>query len=510
MKKNMFDSFINKVEIVGNKMPHPFWVFTFFALFILILSFIMSKMNISVEYFAQDGSLKLASVRNLLDKEGIRYIFQKIPTIYSTFAPLSLVMIMMISIGFLEKTGMLHALIKKTLLNVNPSWVIAIIALVGINGNIASDAAPIVIPALAAGIFKSMGKNPWIGIIVGYVSSFGGFSANFFIAGTDVLLSGITESVSGGIDSPYHPLINWYFMIAATVVLTIVTVIVTKLFTEKRLSDYDNQMASTNNNTIEGTVSAEENRGLKYCAIASIIFIALLLLLTLPKGSVFRADDGSILPSSPLMKSIISLLFFFFFTNAIVYGKTSGSVKSLKEIPALMTKGMIDGTSFLVVAFPASIFIHLFNLSNIPVIIGVNLGNFLKFINMSGLPLIIAFILVCAIFNLVMTSGSAKWLILAPIFIPVMSVIGISPAMAQLAYRIGDSSTNIISPVASYIPVIMGYLAMYNDKNKEVGIGTIVSLTLPYSIAYLISLVSLLAFWYFLNIPIGPGTYITL
>lgn len=512
-KTNKFEIFIEMVEKVGNKLPHPFWLFVSLSVLVVIISFIMSSLGVSVEYLKAARSASEAPVKtiveaqNLLSKESLRYLFENLTSMYGSFTPLSLVMIMMLGVGFLEKTGMLSALIRKTILGVNPAWIIAIIAIVGVNGNLASDAGVIIVPTIAGAVFKSMGKNPWIGIIAGYAAANGGFSANFFIAGTDVLLSGITESVTEGlgIDAPVHPMMNWYFMCASTIVVVVGTVFVTEFFTKKRLDENLIDTDNINNTQESHELTKEENKGLKYCAIATIIFIMAILALTVPQNSLFRADNGNILPKSPLISSIVSILFLFFFMLGLVYGKVSGSLKSMKDVPSFMSKGLEGALGFMVIALPAVIFIDLFSMSNISLIIGVNLGNLLNSLNINGLPLLILFVFICTVMNLFMTSGSAKWLIIAPIFIPVMSLLGFSPAMVQATYRIGDTCTNIISPIDYYVPVIMGLLAMYNPKNKEVGIGTVISFMLPYSIVFMIGLLILLSVWYIFALPLGPG-----
>ncbi|MCF6466127.1 AbgT family transporter [Clostridium sp. Cult2] len=256
----------------------------------------------------------------------------------------------------------------------------------------------------------------------------------------------------------------------------------------------------------EQKVTEEEKKGLKYTGIAAIVFILIVLALTIPSNGLFRNDDGGLLPKSPLLSSIVSILFFFFFTLAIAYGKGSGSIENMEDVPKYMQKGVANALGFMVIALPASIFIELFSASNISTIIGYWGGEMLKSLSISGYPLLFAFVLICTLINLFITSGTAKWLIIAPIFVPMFSMLGLSPALTQATYRIADTCTNIISPIDYYVPVIMGLLAMYNtDSDREVGLGTVISLCLPYSIAYLIGLLALLFIWYLLGLSLGPG-----
>lgn len=299
-------------------------------------------------------------------------------------------------------------------------------------------------------------------------------------------------------------MMNYYFMVASSVVIIIATVLVTKYYTQKKLGGMETSLDKSK--LEEQKVTEEEKKGLKYTGIAAIVFILIVLALTIPSNGLFRNDDGGLLPKSPLLSSIVSILFFFFFTLAIAYGKGSGSIENMEDVPKYMQKGVANALGFMVIALPASIFIELFSASNISTIIGYWGGEMLKSLSISGYPLLFAFVLICTLINLFITSGTAKWLIIAPIFVPMFSMLGLSPALTQATYRIADTCTNIISPIDYYVPVIMGLLAMYNtDSDREVGLGTVISLCLPYSIAFLIGLLALLFIWYLLGLSLGPG-----
>ena len=512
-KVTRFDRFINAVEWAGNKLPHPFWLFVWLTIIILVLSAVMSGAGVSVKYLraartaAEAPQEVVVEVNNLLSKENIQSFFMNFSNIYSGFAPLGLVMIMMLGVGMLEQTGMLSALIRKTLLSTPASLLLFIVAFVGVNANLASDAGVIIVPAVAGAVFNSLGLNPWIGVISGYVAANGGFSANVFIAGTDVLLAGITESVTttAHIKAPVHPMMNYYFMVASTFVITLGTVFVTKFYTARRLGVAKLEVDTEKLN--EHKLTGAELKGLRYCGVAALVYVVLILLMTVPKTGLFRNADGGLLPRSPLLSSIVCILFFFFFILALAYGKGSGSIEKAEDVPKFMQKGVAGALGFMVIALPASIFIDLFAKSNISTIIGVSGGEALKSINMTGYPLLVAFVALATFINLLITSGTAKWLILAPIFVPMFSMLGLSPALTQATYRIADTCTNIISPVDYYVPVIMGLLATYNkDPDRKVGLGTVISLCMPYSIFFLVSLLFLLFVWYMFGLDIGPGT----
>lgn len=516
-KGSGFDRFISGIERIGNKLPHPFWLFVLLSVIVILASFVLSKAGVAIPYMkgAKGGGapeMAVATVNNLLSGETLVGIFTGLTDIYTGFAPLGLVMIMMLGVGMLEQTGMLNALIRKTILGAPPALLMFIIALVGVNANLASDAGIVIVPAVAGAVFHSMGLNPWVGVITGYVAANGGFSANLFIGGTDALLAGITESVTtaAGIEAPVHPMINYFFMIVATFVIAGATVLVTKFFTEPHLSDMKIKERDANA-AKDSELTPEENRGLKFCVIATVLFVAATLALCLPASSPFRNDAGGFLPKSPLLSSIIAILFLFFFILAIAYGKGAGVIKSMSDVPAYMQKGVSSALGFIVIALPASVFIQLFSESNLSTVIGAAGGKLLQSMNLNGFPLLLAFIVLTTAINLFVTSGSAKWLILAPIFVPMFANMGFSPAMTQITYRCADTCSNIISPLDYYVPVIMGLLSTYNDDpDRKVGIGTVLSLCMPYTIAYLIGLCIQLFVWLILDLPLGPGVAIHL
>ncbi|EHM13636.1 MULTISPECIES: AbgT family transporter [Jonquetella] len=514
-KRSGFERFIHGVEVVGNKLPHPFWLFIYLSIIVLVLSYFLSKAGVSVTYMSAgkagaDAKETTVAVVNLFSYEALRKYFANFVPIYTSFAPLGLIMTMTLGIALLEQSGLISAFMRKAILGA-PSWAItATLAVVGINANLASDAGIIFTPAIGGAIFKALGRNPWVGIATGFAAGCGGFTANFFIAGTDALLSGITQSAVSAsvfpINAPVHPLMNWYFLMAATVILTLATTFVTEKFTVRVLGD--DTTVKDDEYLAQHRVTADENRGLRYALIALVIVVALFLYNILPQGSFFRADNGDIVPKSPFLSGIICELFILFFIVGIAYGYGARTIKKMADVPHMMGKGLANGVSFLVVVLPAAAFIYFFAESHLTTVLAVKGAEMLKAMNLGGIPLLLMFILLSCFVNLFMISGSAKWLILAPIFVPMFSVVGFSPALTQMAYRIGDSSTNIISPLSYYLPVIIGLLEQYRPEGnkQEVGIGTVLSMSMPYSIAYIVCFSVQLVVWYLLKLPMGPGT----
>ena len=518
-KRGLFEKFIHAIEVIGNKFPHPFWLFVVLSLVLLGLSYWLGEKGISVTYMVgkagEAPKETTVSVVNLLSYPAMRTFLADFVKTYVNFAPLGLILTMMLGIGIVEQTGMISALMRKTILGAPRMLVTAVIAIVGINANLASDAGIIFTPVIAGAVFKALGRNPWIGVAAGYAAGAGGFTANLFVAGTDALLSGITTTAIEGVpyipaDTPTHPLINWYFMMAGTVVLTFLTVWVTERYIVKMLGDNDTGLDAEA--LKQHAVTPAENRGLLFALFALIAYIAIIVWLTYPEGSLFRNPaDGSILPKSPLLSSVMPLLFGLFFVVGIAYGIGAGVIKKGEDVPKLMSKGLVGSTGFMVVVLPASLFVALFRMSHFDTVLSVTGAEFLKSMNLGGIPLLVLFIILVTFLNMFMISGSAKWLILAPIFVPMFAGVGFSPALTQVAYRIGDSTTNIISPLSYYLPVMIGLLEQYKPKeDTEVGIGTVISMAMPYSIFYLIGFTLLLVVWYMLGLPLGPATPVIL
>lgn len=488
--------FLAWVERVGNKIPHPFILFTILIVIIAVLSFIMSKMGISV---VNPSTNEVVGVQNLLSGEGMEYALVNAVKNFTGFAPLGLVLTMTLGIGLAEEVGLMSAFMRKTILGASPKIITFVIMLIGINGNIASDAAIVIIPAISAMIFLSIGRNPLAGVALGYAATTGGFSANFLIAGTDALLQGITNEASAIVGAPEIPITaNWYFMIVSTIVLAFIGTFISEKVVEPRLGVYKG-----NKQAVREEVSPEENKALKSAGIGLIIYLAVMIALCIPQSSFLRnPETGSLMNGSVLLKGIIPLLLILFLAVSIPYGKSIGKIKSSGDVPKYMTKAMSGMSSFIVLAFIIGQFIAYFNWTNIGLVLAVSGANLLEATGFTGIPLFVGFIILASFVNLFIGSGSAKWALLAPIFVPMMYLINYSPAFTQMLYRIGDSATNIISPLFPYFPIVLGMLEEYDE---EAGVGTLLSMMIPYSAAMLVGWIVLMIIWYVIGLPLGPG-----
>ncbi|WP_047382335.1 MULTISPECIES: AbgT family transporter [unclassified Cetobacterium] len=487
------------IEKVGNKIPHPFMLFFFLSVFIILLSALLSSFGVQVVDPVKNEVVK---VKNLFSGEGINFMLQNTIKNFTGFSPLGLVLVMTLGIGLAEHVGLISAFMRNTILNSSPKVITFMIMLIGICGNIASDAAIVVVPVISAFIFCSLGKHPLAGIAVGYAATTAGFSANLIVAGTDALLAGISTEAMKIVNPSITVSVvdNWYFMAVSTFLLAIVGTAITERVVEPRLGKY------TGKKTIKREeVTILEKNALKKTAINVGIYLVLLVAIVYPKNSFLRNPNTGSLLNSPLLNSIIPLLLILFLVGGITYGKVVGNIKEMSDIPRYMTMGMKDMASYIVLVFMIGQFIAYFNWSKLGFVLAVEGADLLKNLNLRGIPLFIMFILLSAFINLFIGSGSAKWALLAPIFIPMFYMLGYNPALTQMLYRIGDSTTNVISPLFPYMPIILGLTQEYEEDS---GVGTVISLMLPYTIAMLIMWIILAIIWVYFSIPLGPGVVI--
>ncbi|WP_188454269.1 AbgT family transporter [Virgibacillus oceani] len=495
-KKGIFSKFLNLIEKAGNKLPDPFVLFAVLAVLVIIASYIFSLFNASVIH---PGTGEELPVKSLASGEGVKYILTSMLDNFTGFAPLGLVLAMMLGIGLAEKVGLLDYAIKKTILKSPPALITYTVVFVGIMGNIASDAAMVLIPPLAAMVFYKVGRHPLAGLAVGYAAAGAGFTANLLIAGTDALLAGISTEAAAIIDESVvvTPVDNWYFNIVSVFVLTVVGGLVTNKIIEPRLGKYKGD-------AVEVELEEEHpkaGKAFRNSIIAGAIYLAIIAIAIFLPNSPLRNENGGIVPS-PFLDGIVPIILFFFITIGVAYGMTVGKIKSSKDVGKYMGESMKDMSGYIVLIFAIAQFIAYFSWSNIGTWVAVNGAELLKDINFTGIWLIIGYIIFTASLNFLITSGSAKWALEAPVFVPMFMQLGYHPAFTQVAYRVADSSTNIVTPLMPYMVIVLSFMQKYD---KKAGIGTLISLMIPYSICFLITWVILLLIFFFTGIPFGPG-----
>ena len=496
---------LGSIEELGNKLPHPVVIFVILALIIIVISEITARAGINASYFDPRTNEDVTTYAvSLMNKEGIAYIFNNATSNFTGFAPLGTVLVAMLGVGVAEWTGLIGDTLKKLIRSVPTRLLTAVVVLAGIISNIASDAGYVVVIPLGAIVFAGAGRHPIAGLAAAFAGVSGGFSANLIIGPTDALLTGITNAAleSANIDYSMSVTGNWYFMIASTVILTIVGTWVTTKIIEPRLGQYNGEYMPD-----DEPLTELENKGLRRAGIALLIFIVIMAVMLIPENGALRALDeasGQMTMDYFLSNGLIFAIFFLFAIPGLVYGMTIGKIKSSHDFVESMTESMKSMGSYIVLAFFAAQFINYFSYTNLGTILSVEGAEFLENIGFKGLPLIISFIVLAAFLDLFMGSASAKWAIMAPIFVPMMFNLGLTPELTQIAYRVADSVVNIITPLMSYFAMILVFMKRYDKRS---GLGTLISTMLPYSIAFFISWVLLLVIWYFTSIPIGPDAY---
>jgi len=487
---------LNFIEVLGNKLPHPFMLFVYLAGFMILFSWVVSLFDVTVIH---PGSGEELEIKSLISGEGLQFMLTTMLDNFTGFKPLGLVLTMMLGIGLAQKVGLLESAIKQSIMKAHKSIITYAVFFVAIMGNIASDAAFVIIPPLAAVIFHTMGRHPIAGLAAGFAGAGIGFTANILIAGTDALLSGISTEVAKTIDPNVvvTPVDNWFFMSASVFVLTVVGVFVNDKIVEPRLGKYEGGSVSEASKEVDPL----EKKALRNTLIAALIYIGAIVTLIYIPNSPLTNEDGGLIPS-PFLSGIIPIIFLFFVVVGITFGVTMKKIKSTSDVPKYMTEAITEMAPYIVLVFAIGQFIAYFNWSNLATWIAVNSAEFLSAANISGLAVIIGFVILTALLSLFVTSGSALWALEAPIFVPMMMLLNYHPAFVQVAYRIGESSTNMLTPLNPYIAIILAFM---NEYDKKAGIGTLMALMIPYSIAFLaIWIVMLLVFGLF-GIPIGPG-----
>ena len=560
-KKSLISTFLTVVEKVGNALPHPATLFLIFALLTIILSGVSSWMELSAVH---PGTGETVVPFNLMTAEGFKRIMMGMVKNFTGFAPLGTVVVALLGIGVAEGSGLIAATIRsivqnayKILIGIILLLVIGVLALAydnlwivlssvafgvlsffliwytnkkhpdtiltfiivfsGILSNMASEVGYVLLVPLGAIMFLGAGRHPIAGFAAAFAGVSGGYSANLMIGTIDPLLAGLSEEAAKIVDPSYtvNPLANWFFMFGSTFFIAIVGTWVTQKFVEPRLGKYagDEALSEEDLDKVKD-ITPEEKRGIIYSVIAFFIFLAVLLVGTIPDDGFFRdttlsradftSDVAFLLKSlRPMLKSVVALIFVGAAFLGIAYGIGAKTINSDNDVVKGMGKSMETLGIYIVLVFFAAQFVAYFKETNLGLIFAIQGADVLKSLDLGTIPLMISFIILASIINLVMGSASAKWAIMAPVFIPMFMFLGFSPELTQGAYRVGDSVTNIISPMMSYFALIVAFMGRYE---KNAGIGTVVATMLPYTFFFFITWTLLFIVWFYLEIPLGPGS----
>lgn len=505
-KSDAFTRFLKTVEWLGNCLPHPVSLFAIFAVSIVLLSGLLSFVGLSV-VDPRDAE-RTIEVISLLNAEGLRLIVTKLVTNFTLFVPLGTVLVTMLGVGVAEASGLLSTAVRAIVLYTPRKWMTTAIVFAGVLSNTASEMGYVVLIPMAGFLFLGMRRHPLAGMAAAFAGVSGGYSANLLIGTVDPLLAGITQEAARFLEPSYevHPAVNWYFMASSVLVVTGIGTWVTHRFVEPTLGDYNPDYAEkggVNGEDYVRPLSSLEKKGLFAAAVACVLTLSALALTILPDSGILRDPATGDVLKSPFMRGLVALLFVFFLMPAIAYGVVTKQIKGDRDVIDGMAASMSKLGLYIVLVFFAAQFVAFFKWTQMGEIVAVLGADFLRAINLDNPLVFVPFILMCAFVNLMLGSASAQWAVTAPIFVPMLMTLGYSPEVIQAAYRIGDSSTNIITPMMSYFGLILAFAARFD---RRMGIGTIISMMLPYSLFFLLGWIVFFYLWVFgFGLPVGPA-----
>lgn len=535
-KRSLGDRFLTGVERVGNKLPEPFALFTILFLITAVVSSAMAIANVTVTV---PGAEDPVAVKGLFTGEGIAWFTSNLGQNYIGFPPLVTVATILLAIGIAEKSGFLGAAIRYSIGSA-PRWLLPYaVGFVGVVGSIMADSAFVVIPPLAALAFKAAGRHPVAGLLGGFAAAGAGYSTSIFPTSLDALFAGITNAVIPTVPMleqtahTVNPLSNYFFNVVSAIVLSLIAGLVIDKVLEPRLTREgvpteegeaqteqlstvtremrivgdEQAVAEARNNKVEGEVTTLEKKALGWATITVLLIAVAVTLFALMPQSPWRNEEGGFLPKSPLLDSIVFIIFVFFSVSGYVYGRKAGTVRGFKDVPVMMGEALKDMTSFLVLAFILGQFIALFNWTGIGSWIAVTGAEFVQGVGLAGFPLIIGFVLLCSLLNLFIISGSSMWTLMAAVFVPMLGILGFEPAFVQAAFRVGDSATQVMTPLNPYMVVL---LAMLRKYEPNAGLGTTMARMIPFVVPFWLAWLLILFGFYALDLPLGPGAGIML
>lgn len=483
-----------RIEQLGNRLPHPTVLFVWFALSILLLSALLSWLAFSAHH---PVSGELLQVQNLLSQNGLQRILQNTVTNFTQFAPVGTVLVAMLGLGIAERSGLLGTLLQRWVGNRSGFWLTGIVVFAGVMSSLAADAGYVVLIPLAGLVFASAGKHPLAGMAAAFAGVSGGFSANLLVGPIDVMLAGITTEAVHLVDAQREVgvLANYAFIIVSTLLITVVCTALTELVTLKRLPAWHNDPAEHTD-----ALSPQQRNGLRVAFTIFVLMIGLILAGLLPDNGILRDPATGSITRSPFISGIVVLIALTAAACGIGFGWCTGRYRIRNALVQDMEDTFATMAGYLVLMFFAAQFVSYFAWSNIGLILAVKGAAFLQALTIPPVLLLLVFIAMTAAINLLIGSASAKWSLLAPVFVPMFLLAGIAPEAMQAAYRVGDSSTNIITPLMPYFGVVVAFMQRYQ---KDLGVGTIIALMLPYSLTLLACWSLLFALWYVSGFPLG-------
>lgn len=531
------------IERIGNKLPEPFTLFL--GLFIItgLVSTAMAMADVTV---AIPGGDETVAIKGLFTGEGLSWLTTTMGDNYIGFPPLATVLPILLAVGVAEKSGMLAAAVRIAF-GKSPKWLLPYaVGFVGVVGSIMADSAFVIIPPLAALVFKAAGRHPMAGLIGGFAATGAGYSTSIVPTSLDALFAGITTSVMETLPNTdytaVNPVSNYYFNIASSIVLAVIAGFIIDRLIEPNMvrkgvpreyanasssglareyqapdSPYGDASVKTEGSSessdeessteIKAELEPEEKKGLIWAVVSGLVLTAVFLFAFLLPASPWRNEDGGFLPESPLLSSIVFIVFAYFMLMGVVYGIVVHTVRSMNDLVRMMSQSIIDMMSFLILAFILGQFIALFNWTGIGSWIAVAGASGLEAIGLTGFAAVIGFMLLASVLNLFIVSGSSMWTLMAAVFVPLFALLGYEPAFIQAGFRVGDSATQVITPLNPYMIVLLGLVRRYEPN---AGLGTVISRMFPFVIPFWLAWAVLLGIWFFFDLPLGPGNGIRL
>ena len=486
---------LDGIEWLGNKLPSPLLLFAILALIVVIISGIFSSVSVT-----NPTTGEVIQVKNLLSLSGLEYIFNSAVENFIGFPPLGAVLVTMLGIGLAEQTGLINSSLKGIVFSFPNRLLTAALVFAGVMSSVAVNAGYVVLPPLGAVLFLGLGRHPLAGLAAAFAGVSGGFGANLALTSTDAVLQELTVEATRTLDPAYAETItvtmNYFFAAVSVLLVTIVGTLVTDKIVEPRLGRYEGE----ENGEIDELTSLEK-RGMR---LAGIGFLFTFLLMAYLSFGPLRGDGAYI--DSPFFNALVFVIFILFLVPGLIYGIVVKEIKNDKDLTKLLGKTMASMSGYIALAFTAGQFIAYFRETNLGTVIAFKGADFLNSTGFDGIGLILTFLGLTMVVNFFIGSSSAKWTILAPVFVPIMMNLGYSPEFTTLLYRIADSVTNMITPLLLYFPVIIAFAQRYD---KKLGIGTLISMMIPYSVAFLLAWLVMLLVWVLLGIPVGPGAPIS-
>jgi len=496
-RRGWLERALGAIERVGNALPHPASLFAILAAAVVVVSAIAAGFGLEVTHPGTGEPVRPVS---LLSLSGLHRMLTEAVRNFTGFAPLGTVLVAMLGMGVMESSGLIGTALRLLVISAPPRLLTLVIVFAGVMSNTASEIGYVLLVPLSGTIFLSAGRHPLAGMAAAFAGVSGGYSANLLLGTVDPLLAGLTEEAARLVDAAYrvNPAANYYFMAVSTFVITAAGTWVTERIVVPRLGAYSGDVARDAVNALD----ADERRGLRFALWTTLAFALVLLAGTVPAAGFLRDPKTGDLLHSPFLSGIVTLIFLFGALTGIAYGFGSRRYKSDKDVIAGMGKAMSSLGSYMVLVFFAAQFVAYFGWTNLGLIVAVEGAVLLEASGLGGLPLMLGFVVTTSFVNLFMGSASAKWAVMAPVFVPMFMLIGYTPELTQAAYRVGDSISNVVSPMMSYFALIVAFFERYD---KRAGIGTLIATMLPYTVMFLIAWSVLLLGWMALGLPVGPG-----